>query len=85
MTRTSRFVVTVLLLAGSALSDLQAATVVNSGSQPGTDKLAQSVKMKRKVKMMRKSAGKSFDARKYWDRCINGMCPSMDEMDARKK
>ncbi len=31
------------------------------------------------------SAGQSFDARKYWDRCLGTQCPPMDETDARKK
>ena len=38
----------------SPLSDLRAATFVSPGSQPGTENLAQSVKMKRKGKMMHK-------------------------------
>jgi hypothetical protein len=37
-------------VAFSPLPELQAATFVNPGSQPGTDNLAQSVKMKRKAK-----------------------------------
>ena len=43
-----------IAVAFSPLSDLQAATLVSPGSQPGTDNLAQSVKMKRKGKMMHK-------------------------------
>lgn len=37
-------------VAFSPLPELQAATFVNPGSQPGTDNLAQSVKTKRKAK-----------------------------------
>jgi hypothetical protein len=39
-----------IALAFSPLPELQAATFVNAGSQPGTDNLAQSVKLKRKAK-----------------------------------
>ena len=37
-------------VAFSPLADLQAATFMNPGSQPGTDNLAQTAKMKRKGK-----------------------------------
>jgi hypothetical protein len=39
-----------IAVAFSPLPELQAATFVSPGSQPGTDNLAQSVKAKRKVK-----------------------------------
>ena len=42
-----------IAIAFSPLADLQAATLLGPASQPGTDNLAQSVKMKRKGKMMR--------------------------------
>ena len=49
-------------VAFSPLPELQAATFVNPGSQPGTDNLAQSVKTKRKAKthtMKRHRRGKA--------------------------
>jgi hypothetical protein len=39
-----------IAVAFSPLPELQAATFVNPSSQPGTDNLAQSVKMKRRAK-----------------------------------
>ena len=49
-----------IAIAFSPLTELQAATFVNPGSQPGADNLAQSAKMKRKAKTY-----KMKRARKY--------------------
>jgi hypothetical protein len=45
-------------IAFSPLSELQAATFANPGSQPGSDNLTQTVKMKKKSKKAGKKRGK---------------------------
>jgi hypothetical protein len=64
MNRAFRFMMTALLLGGSALLIACSNDIGANGAE---------------------STGKSFDSRKYWDRCINGECPPMNETDARKK
>jgi hypothetical protein len=47
-----------IAIAFSPLPELQAATFVNPGSQPGTDNLTQTVKMKKKKKSYKKAGKK---------------------------
>ncbi len=47
-----------IAIAFSPLTDLQAATFVNPGSQPGTDSLTQVVKAKKATKKKAKKKGK---------------------------
>ena len=47
-----------IAIAFSPLPELQAATFVSPGSQPGTDNLTQTVKMKKKKKSYKKAAKK---------------------------
>ena len=47
-----------IAIAFSPLPELQAATFVNPGSQPGGDNLTQTVKMKKKKKSYKKAAKK---------------------------
>ena len=53
-----------IAIAFSPLPELQAATFVNPGSQPGTDNLTQTVKMKKKAKKKAKKKGKKKKGKK---------------------
>jgi hypothetical protein len=79
-----------IALAFSPLSGLQAATFVSPDSQPGTDKLAQTIKMKKKTykkvgkRKMGKRKGKRAASRS--SHCGTYMYRKKGKcMDARKK
>src|SRR6059036_1978700 len=81
-------------VAFSPLPELQAATFVNPGSQPGTDNLTQTVKMKKKARKAGKKKGKKKGkkrgkkARSKAGKCGTYMYYSKKArkcMDARKK
>jgi hypothetical protein len=80
-----------IAIAFSPLPELQAATFVNPGSQPGTDNLTQTVKMKKKAKkagMKRKGKRKGKKARSKAGKCGTYMYFSKKAkkcMDARNK
>jgi hypothetical protein len=80
-----------IAIAFSPLSELQAATFAGPGSQPGTDNLTQTVKMKKKAKKakkMRKGKKKGKRARSKAGSCGTYMYFSKKTkkcMDARKK
>ena len=81
-----------IAIAFSPLPELQAATFVNPGSQPGTDNLTQTVKMKKKAG---KKAGKKRKGKRKGKRAGSkaGKCgtymyfskKTRKCMDARKK
>ncbi|HZT47252.1 MAG TPA: hypothetical protein VFA64_04710 [Hyphomicrobiaceae bacterium] len=81
-----------IALAFSPLPELQAATLLSPGSQPGTDNLAQTVKAKKKTKKAgKKKKGKKKKGKKAGSKA--GKCgtymyfskKSRKCMDARKK
>ena len=79
-----------IAIAFSPLSELQAATFAGPGSQPGTDNLIQSVKMKKKMKKHGKKRGKKRGKRagSKAGKCGTYMYFSKKTkkcMDARKK
>jgi hypothetical protein len=77
-----------IALAFSPLPELQAATFMSPGSQPGTDNLTQTVKAKKKAKKARKGKKKGKRARSKAGKCGTYMYFSKKTkkcMDARKK
>lgn len=79
-----------IAIAFSPLPELQAATLVGPGSQPGTDNLIQTVKAKKKAKKAGKKRGKKRGkkARSKAGSCGTYMYYSKKTrkcMDARKK
>ena len=81
-----------IAIAFSPLTDLQAATFVNPGSQPGTDSLTQVVKAKKatkkKAKKGKKRKGKRAKSKKAPGKCGTYMYYSKKGrkcMDARNK
>ena len=80
-----------IAIAFSPLPELQAATFVNPGSQPGTDNLTQTVKMKKKAKKAgkkRKGKRRGKKARSKAGKCGTYMYFSKKTRkcaDARKK
>ena len=78
-----------IAVAFSPLPELQAASLVGPGSQPGTDNLIQAVKMKKKAKKAGKKKGKKGKkARSKAGKCGTYMYFSKKTkkcMDARKK
>ena len=78
-----------IAVAFSPLPELQAASLVGPGSQPGTDNLIQTVKMKKKAKKAGKKKGKKGKkARSKAGKCGTYMYFSKKTkkcMDARKK
>jgi hypothetical protein len=79
-----------IAIAFSPLPELQAATFVSPGSQPGTDNLTQTVKMKKKAKKAGKKKGKrkGKKARSKAGKCGTYMYYSKKAkkcMDARNK
>jgi hypothetical protein len=80
-----------IAIAFSPLPELQAATFVNPGSQPGTDNLTQTVKMKKKAKKagkMKRGKRKGKRARSKAGKCGTYMYFSKKKrkcMDARNK
>ena len=80
-----------IAIAFSPLPELQAATFVNPGSQPGTDNLTQTVKAKKKAKKAKKAKKgkkKGKRARSKAGKCGTYMYFSKKTkkcMDARKK
>ena len=80
-----------IAIAFSPLPELQAATFVNPGSQPGTDNLTQTVKMKKKAKKAgkkKKGKRKGKKARSKAGKCGTYMYFSKKAkkcMDARNK
>jgi hypothetical protein len=53
-----------IAIAFSPLPELQAASLMGPGSQPGTDNLTQTVKMKKKKKAKKKKKGKKKKGKK---------------------
>jgi hypothetical protein len=78
-----------IAVAFSPLPELQAASLVGPGSQPGTDNLIQTVKAKKKAKKAGKKKGKKGKkARSKAGKCGTYMYFSKKTkkcMDARKK
>jgi len=80
-----------IAIAFSPLTDLQAATFVNPGSQPGTDNLTQVVKAKKSAKKAKKKGkrkGKRAKSKKAPGKCGTYMYYSKKGrkcMDARNK
>jgi hypothetical protein len=77
-----------IAVAFSPLSELQAATFANPGSQPGTDNLTQTVKMKKKGKKGKKGKKKGKKAKSKAGKCGTYMYYSKKArkcMDARNK
>ena len=77
-----------IALAFSPLPELQAATFMSPGSQPGTDNLTQTVKAKKKAKKAKKGKKKGKRARSKAGKCGTYMYFSKKTkkcMDARKK
>lgn len=58
-----------IALAFSPLPQLQAATFMSPGSQPGTDNLTQTVKAKKKAKKAKKGKKKSKKAKSKAGKC----------------
>jgi hypothetical protein len=69
-------------IAFSPLSELQAATFANPGSQPGSDNLTQTVKMKKKSKRVGKKRGKKKGKRA---RSKAGKCGTYKYFSKKKK
>ena len=69
-------------IAFSPLSELQAATFANPGSQPGSDNLTQTVKMKKKTKKAGKKRGKKKGKRA---RSKAGKCGTYKYFSKKKK
>jgi hypothetical protein len=69
-------------IAFSPLSELQAATFVNPGSQPGSDNLTQTVKMKKKGY---RKAGKRGKKRGKRARSKAGKCGTYKYFSKKKK
>ena len=77
-----------IAIAFSPLPELQAATFVSPGSQPGTDNLIQTVKMKKKAGKKKRGKRKGKRARSKAGKCGTYMYFSKKArkcMDARKK
>jgi uncharacterized low-complexity protein len=82
-----------IAIAFSPYADLQAATFVNPGSQPGTDNLAHVVKSKKKMKKYKKKRGKKRRGKRAKSKKGPGKCGAYMYyskkgrkcMDARKK
>ena len=78
-----------IAVAFSPLPELQAATFVNPGSQPGTDNLTETVKMKKKAKKKgKKGKKKGKKAKSKAGKCGTYMYYSKKTkkcMDARNK
>jgi hypothetical protein len=77
-----------IAIAFSPLSELQAATFMNPGSQPGTDNLSHVVKAKKKAKKKKKGKKKGKKAKSKAGSCGTYMYYSKKSrkcMDARNK